>query len=168
LLSLCSPALFAQFNKCTTKDGKIVYTDAACPPGSKGPRGAAPSTPQIVVPDLSWDKQVIAHWCVERWQGVSPRGRADKTARLYQEAGKGGEKTKENLRKQGLSLEQAIAGELGSEARMFNTDCGQFGFRSVDAKTDEYNERMSRALKHALDTKYPDSRAKFEQARDFR
>lgn len=165
LTSLAGPA-FGQFNKCTGKDGKVVYTDGRCPPGAKGDPKFSADAP-MPVPELSWDRQIFARMCVDRWDNeASPQARARAASALVRQAAEGGQRVKENLRQAGLTLDQAVKQQIETDfVQPFHSDCLHFGFRRIDASTDWYNERMSRALEKALDERYPDSKESYERAR---
>lgn len=154
------------FNKCVGKDGKVVYTDGRCPAGAKGDPNFNPEEP-APVPALSWDKQVFARWCVDRWRTeASPAARAEVAASLRQQAEAGAERVREYLDRTGLTIDEAIQAQVDKDlAQPFNSDCLQFGFRRVGASSDEYNEQMSRALENELNVRYPDSKRNYDRAR---
>jgi hypothetical protein len=157
---------FAQFNKCTGSDGRIVYTDGPCPSGAKSDPRFSPNEP-VPVRELNSHEQVLARWCVERWRDeASPQGRAALAASLHQQAQQGGEAVRERVRKAGMTLEQAVNAQIDREfVQSFNTDCLSYGFKRIDPSTDQYNERMSASLEQALDTRYPGSKQAFERAK---
>jgi len=161
-LALFSGVAGAQFNKCTGKDGKTSYMDGPCPSGAKSAPGFQADLP-ATIGELDRKKQQLAHWCVERWsEEASPRGRALGLSQAYEEARSA---SKEELRQQRMTVEQYARFKVDETLQGFDNDCGQFGFKKVEAATDQHNERMSRSLKQALDSRYPDSRREFDRLR---
>jgi hypothetical protein len=165
-LALCSAQFSAlaqgQFNKCVGADGKIAYMSGPCPSGANSAPGFQADQP-APIGELNRKQQVLAHWCVERWsEQVSPRGRALSLSQAY-EAGK--EMGSVELRRQRMTVEQYARSKVDEELQGFNKDCGPFGFRKVDASTDQFNDRMSRSIKQTLDALYPDSRREFNRLR---
>jgi hypothetical protein len=156
----------AQFNKCTDKDGKVVYMDSKCPSGTKADERIK-ADDAVAIPELTWDKQTFAHHCADRWKiEVSPQARFAIATRLRSDAEAGRDKSFDAPRNSGLTREQAIARFIDEEfVQTFNSDCLYFGFRRVSAETDSYNERASRELKRVLDTKYSGSRERYERTR---
>lgn len=164
--ALAAGPAFAQFNKCVGEDGSVVYRDGRCPEKMEGDPKFRADDP-VPVPDLSWDRQIFAHWCVERWnEEVSPHSRADIAARLRADAAQGGSRVQDSLGKAGVNLEEAIRRQIKADfLDAFETDCLHFGFRRIEASTDAYNERMATALSLKLDQEYPESRKRFERSR---
>jgi hypothetical protein len=165
-LALCCAPFSAvaqgQFNKCVGKDGKIAYMAGPCPSDAKSAPGFQGDQP-APIGELNRKQQILAHWCVERWsEEASPGGRARRLSSAYEEAKSA---SKEELREQRMTVEQYARAKVDEGLQGFNDDCGQFGFRKVGAATDQYNERMSRSIKQALDSRYPESRREFDRLR---
>jgi hypothetical protein len=143
----------AQFNKCKGSDGKIAYTDGPCPKGSKSDRKFNPDEAVPIGPLSETDRGFQAPMCLTRWrEEVSPQARAQMAATLYARAESGGQRVRDNLRRAGLTLEQAVKVEIDEKfVKTFETDCLGLGFRRVGPATDRYNENVSRALQRAVD-----------------
>lgn len=163
---LCSSPVWAQFNKCTTKDGKTVYTDEPCPKTMTGPRTRPEAGPEAI-PELHPHHQAIAHWCVERWnREAAPAARAESIAKFFRDLEAQDEAAKQRYDKatRGMTQNEVLNAVAGENVRAFNSDCLQFGFRTVGPSTDLYNARMSTLLKETLERRYPQSRKSYEQS----